>query len=486
MSRRWFGTDGIRAPAGSPPLVADFLVALGGVLGRRVVGGAGPGSPLVLIARDTRLSGPALVAALAAGLLESGAEVLDLGVLPTAGLPLALLARDARLGLVVSASHNPWRDNGIKLFGHGGFKLPDADESAIEAELLAAGFDEARLAAPRGGPPPGEVLPGRQGWPARPARLAEADGADEYIRWCVQHFAQRRLDGLVLVADCAHGAASRTAPAVFRALGAEVLPLCDHPDGRNINEGCGSTHLGALTARLAELSAAGRVVDVGLAFDGDADRVLCADRSGRIANGDHMLGFLGARLAAQGRLPQQTVVASVMSNLGLERMLAGHGVTLRRAPVGDRHVLAALREGGFALGGEASGHVLIRTGEHWIGDGLFTALELLANLRESGTGLGALIDAVPEVPQVLLNVPVAERPPLGELPRLNAAVAAAQARHGSDLRILLRYSGTEPLARVMVEGLDAAVVSALARELAALWAAEIAELAQRAGRPAAH
>lgn len=444
MSRRWFGTDGIRGRAGEFPLVPDFVRRLGAALGEQAGGGT------VLLARDTRESGPALVADLAAGLLGEGATVVDLGVLPTAGLPLALRARGAALGVVVSASHNPWADNGLKVFGAGGLKLSDAREAELEARIAA-----------------------REGQAPRPPRGAvrAADGAREYEHWLLGRFAGLSLRGLRLVADCAHGSASATAPAVLRALGAQVTALCDRPDGRNINEGCGSTHLGALKAAVAERAGA---CDLGLAFDGDADRVLFVDPQGREADGDHVLGFLGPWLLARGELPGATLVATVMSNLGLQRALAARGVTMARCPVGDRHVLAALQQGGWALGGEASGHVLFLDGGHYVGDGLYTALRLLAALVDSGRGLAQVIDGVPRVPQVLLNVKVAARPPLEELPGLQAAARAAQARHGDDLRLVLRYSGTENLARVMVEGVDAGVVQALARELADAWVADIA------------
>jgi phosphoglucosamine mutase len=353
---------------------------------------------------------------------------------------------------VVSASHNPWRDNGIKVFGRGGLKLSDEREAALEARV------EALPAAPGKAPAPAPA----------PAARERADGAAAYERWLLQRFAGLKLSDLSLAVDCANGSACVAAPAVLSALGARVTPLFDKPDGRNINEGCGSTHLSALAGHVA-----GGRFDLGFAFDGDADRVLFVDRAGRTCDGDHMLGFLGPWLDRRGELPGGVVVASVMSNLGLERTLSAAGLRLLRSPVGDRHVLAALKSGGYGLGGEASGHVIFREGGHFVGDGLFTALRMLEALTAGGTDLAAVIDAVPRVPQVLLNVPVAARPPVESLSGLQAAVASAQARHGGDLRIVLRYSGTENLARVMVEGLDAGVVRSLADELARLWTAEI-------------
>jgi len=429
--------------------VPDFLRRLGRALGEEARGG------LVLLASDTRESGPAIVAALTEGLLGEGAQVLDFGVVPTAGLPVAMRTRGATLGLVVSASHNPWEDNGVKVFGTSGLKLADAREAEIEARITAL-----------------------DGQPPRPPRgvASHADGAQAYVEWMTRRFADVRLAGLRLLVDCANGSAHATAPAVLRALGAQVTSLFDQPDGRNINAGCGSTHMEALTGRVR---AAAGACDAGLAFDGDADRVLLVDAAGRLCDGDHMLGFLGPHLKARGELPGDGVVATVMSNLGLQRALTARGVALVRCPVGDRHVLMALQAGGYALGGEASGHVLFRDGEAYIGDGLYTALRLLSALRADGRTLAQAIDAVPRVPQILLNVPVAAKPPVESLPRLSAAAAAAQARHGDDLRLVLRYSGTENLARVMVEGVDEAMVQGLARELGEVWKAEIAERGAR-------
>ncbi len=355
MSRRWFGTDGIRGRAGEPPLVPDFLQRLGRALGEVAQRG------LVLVARDTRQSGPAIVDALALGLHAAGARALDLGVLPTAGLPIAMRERGAPLGVVVSASHNPWADNGIKVFGAGGLKLSDEREAALEARVEALG-----PASPVGA--------------ATRSAVEHADGAADYERWMLKRFAGLDLSGFTLAVDCANGSASATAPTVLAALGARVTALFDQPDGRNINEHCGSTHMGAVAAAVA-----GGRYDLGLAFDGDADRLLCVDRAGRTCDGDHMLGFLGPWLEQRGELPGRVVVASIMSNLGLQRVLEAAGLRLLRCPVGDRHVLAALAAGGYGLGGEASGHVIFREGGHFVGDGLFTALVLLAALRERRT-----------------------------------------------------------------------------------------------------
>jgi phosphoglucosamine mutase len=442
VSGRWFGTDGIRGKVGEEPLVPHTLARLGRALGDHA------GGESVLIASDTRASGPEIVAALLRGLRAAGSPVIDLGVMPTAGLPLEVRARGAALGLVVSASHNPWKDNGIKVFGADGLKLSDESEAALESRVEAL--------------EPGEI-------PAGDGEAAQTeDGAAAYVSWILEGFAGLDLSGMRLAVDCAHGSASLTAPAVLRELGASVTALFDRPNGENINAACGSTHLQALAAQMSSGEH-----DVGLAFDGDADRVLMVDRSGRTCDGDHMLGFLGPWLAERDELPERTVVATVMSNLGLERMLAAQQIELVRTPVGDRHVLAAMRTGGYGLGGEASGHLLFPVGDHMIGDGLYTSLQLLSGLQEQGTGLSGVIDAVPRVPQVLINVPVTSRPPLDELDGMGARVAALSAEHGDDLRIVLRYSGTENLARVMIEGVDAALVDAISAELAELWKQEI-------------
>lgn len=441
MSRRWFGTDGIRGRAGVEPLVPDFLARLGRALGEQSDGGE------VLLGRDTRESGPAIAGDLARGLRAGGARVTDLGVLPTAAVPMAMRVRGAAFGVMVSASHNPWADNGVKVFAAGGLKLGDAQEIALEERIEAL--------------------------PAVPADAPDAvhveDGAAAYEAVLRVRFAHVDLSGLTLAVDCAHGSAHLTAPDVLRSRGATLTVIGAEPDGRNINEGCGSTDLRALT----EIVSAGGH-DLGLAFDGDADRVLMVDSRGRPCTGDHMLAFLGRALDARGELPGRTVVATTMSNLGLEQTLTAAGISLHRTQVGDRYVLEAMQQGGFALGGEASGHLLFATAGAYLGDGLYTALQLLGALVETGTDLASVVDSVPSVPQVLLNVPVAGKPPVETLERLQQAVSAAEADHGADIRIVLRYSGTENLARVMVEGTDAGVVDALSSDLARLWEEEIA------------
>ena len=469
MSRRWFGTDGVRGAAGEGPLTTPFLKRLGQALGEQAVAECGSGAE-VPIARDTRESGPAILAALAEGLAAAGARPIDLGVVPTPGLPLAMRASGAARGVVVSASHNPWRDNGVKVFGPGGHKLDDQTERGLEARIEELGGEAAEdgsgagagvghRVGPRGGP--GPMTHGGVRWGLPPERRA---GADDYVRAMLASFAGLDLSGLDLAVDCAHGAATVCAARVLTALGARVTEVAAAPDGRNINDGCGSTHLGLLSRVVREGGHA-----LGLAFDGDADRVLLVDAGGRPCTGDAMLGLLGPWMDAAGRLPGRTVVATVMSNLGLERLLTARGLTLLRTAVGDRYVVAAMREGGFALGGEDSGHLVFAGDDDHPGDGLYTALMVLSALADTGTTVAQAIDAVPGVPQVLLNLPVAARPPLAELPELTARAAALERQHAGELRIVLRYSGTENLARVMVEGTDGQVVTDSSQELAALW-----------------
>lgn len=457
MTRQWFGTDGIRGRAEEGPLATPFLVRLGRAVAEQALEEHGGSDPIqVLLGRDTRESGPAIVTSLAEGLSLGGMQVVDLGVLPTPGLPMAMRERGATRGVVVSASHNPWRDNGLKVFGAGGHKLTDEQEQALEARVEALGGEgESEV--------PAELELGR----VAPAPRVE-DGALDYVRAMVERFDHVELGGLKIAVDCAHGAASATAPFVLKELGADLTVLCCHPNGRNINDECGSTHLGLISKTAAE----GRH-HLGLAFDGDADRVLMVDSRGRTCTGDHMLGFLGRWFHGQGNLPGDTVVATVMSNLGLERMLSDRNIRLMRTAVGDRYVHACMREEGYGLGGEASGHLLFGAENDFTGDGLYTALRVLEGLVTTDTTLEDVVDAVPSIPQVLLNVPLKARPPIDRLPALTARVREAETAYGTDIRIVLRYSGTENLARVMVEGLDAELVKSLSDELARMWEEQV-------------
>ncbi len=424
---RLFGTDGIRGRANTGPLHVSQVCRLGEVtsalLTRRL-----RRRPRIGLGWDTRRSAPMLAAALTAGLASGGAEVLSFGELPTPAV--ALLTRDLKLdlGAVISASHNPAEDNGIKYFSAQGGKFPEADERRLERALTAplrpTGVTGARTGA---------------------VRDASAAAHAHYTQVWTRRFARARLAGLTLVADYAHGAACRTAPAVLSALGVVLRGLNGAPDGLNINVACGSLHPGSM-ARATRA----RGADAGLAFDGDADRVILSDERGRVLNGDRMLGVLALHLARQGRLPKRRVVGTVMTNLGLERFLGTHGIGLLRAPVGDKYVARLMAAHGLALGGEQSGHLLL---PHLFptGDGLVTALAVLTAMRAAGRPLSELAGGWTDFPQLLINVPVARRPDLERLPAVRSVRDEVRRALGDRGRVNLRYSGTEPLARIMVE-----------------------------------
>lgn len=416
MSRKLFGTDGVRGVAGE---VLTAELALG--LGRAVVEAAPVASPRVLVIRDTRESGEMLEAALAAGVAESGGEVLLGGVLPTPAAPLLLRRHGLDLAAVISASHNPYADNGIKLFGPDGLKLPDAVEADIEA----------RLASPA---PAVRTHIGRIR--ALPGTLAD------YLEALEERFAGLDLTGLDVVLDCANGATSEAAPAAFRARGAQVTVIADQPDGRNINDGVGSTHVDALARIIRDSGHA-----LGFAFDGDGDRVLAVDREGGVVDGDELLALAALHLREQGRLTGGGVAVTVMTNVGFHQAMAAAGIEVATTSVGDRYVLEALRERGWVLGGEQSGH-LIEAGFNATGDGIAAALLVLEAL--GGRDLAAR-DAMRKLPQRLVNVRVADRDAImADAALLDAAAAEHAALEGRG-RVLLRPSGTEQLVRVMVE-----------------------------------
>ena len=447
--KRLFGTDGIRGVAGEFPLDDDTLIRIGTTLARSL--GADTGRPpRLVLGRDTRESGPRIEAALVDGITAGGGQVDRGGVLTTPAIACLtrLLAYDG--GMVISASHNPYRDNGIKVFTRSGQKLPDAVELAIERAVLDGGGGTvgADVAPATSQPPP----------PASPERLRE-----RYLDW-LQASADSRaaLVGWSIVLDCANGAASSLAPAIFRRLGAEVTVINDAPDGRNINEGGGALHPEGLAAAVRE-----RGARLGLAFDGDADRCLAVDATGRILDGDYLL-FLAARdLHAAGGLPRATVVGTVMSNLWLERALRADGIDLLRAPVGDKYVLEEMLRGGHPLGGEQSGHIIFLE-RATTGDGILTGLLFAGLLQRTGLDLAAWASTVRPCPQVLLNVPVRERPPIDLHPVIGPAVLDEQRRLGDRGRVLVRYSGTEPKARVMVEGESRHEVESCAARLVSL------------------
>lgn len=436
-----FGTDGIRGVA-NEELSPELALALGRAAARVL-----PARTFV-VGRDTRLSGPLLQAALSAGLASEGADVVDLGVLPTPGV--AWVAADRGVpAAVVSASHNPFADNGVKLFAAGGTKLPDLTEEAIEDELAAilAGDERLRRAT---GPGVGRLR-------------GDPQAVDSYVAHLLSVAEGRTLEGLEVVLDCANGAASDVAPRVLRTLGAAVHVLADQPDGTNINDGCGSTHWELVAAEVRS-----RGADLGLALDGDADRLLAVDHAGELVTGDELMSMFALDLAGRGRLAGNTVVVTVMSNLGLRLAMAEAGITVRETPVGDRYVLEALDADGLALGGEQSGHLVFRQ-LATTGDGVLTAVLLLDLLRRTGKPLAALAQAaMHRLPQVLRNVAVADPAVIVEAADVQAAVEALVHDLGDRGRVLVRASGTEPLVRVMIEAEEERVATEAAERLCAV------------------
>ncbi|MBV9092943.1 MAG: phosphoglucosamine mutase [Streptosporangiaceae bacterium] len=438
-----FGTDGVRGVAGHD-LTASLALGLGAAaaaaLGRKHSNGrpGAGGRPLAVVGRDPRASGAFLEAAVVAGLASAGVDVATLGIIPTPGVAYLTGALDAAFGVVISASHNPARDNGIKFFGRGGVKLPDATEDEIEAWL--------RAALRRDSTDFGQV---------RDASAARERYLDHLLATLPP--GPRPLAGLRVVADCAHGAAYRTAPEALRRAGAEVIVIGAEPDGWNINDGCGSTSLAALAAAVVEHGA-----DAGVAYDGDADRCLAADADGHLLDGDQILAVLGTELKQAGRLTRDAVVVTVMSNQGFHVAMREAGIEVIQTPVGDKHVSAAMRDGGYCLGGEQSGHIIM--GEHaTTGDGVLTSLQLLAAVNRRGVSMAAAARMMPKYPQVLVNVP-GDASRLG--PEVDAAVRRAQSRLGADGRVLVRPSGTEPAIRLMVQAKDAVLAEQVIGQLA--------------------
>jgi phosphoglucosamine mutase len=431
--RSLFGTDGIRGKAGVYPLDAATVSRVGAALGASLRDGGRTGALSVVLGCDTRVSSPGIVAALAGGLRAAGSEVRFAGVVPTPAVAHLVRTLGADAGISVSASHNPWPDNGIKIFSGDGRKLPDAVEAEIGKRIGTAGAEA-----------PVEI-------PEDPAL------ADLYENHLVATL-PARLAGLRVVLDCANGAAYRVAPEAFRRAGAEVIALAVSPDGRNINEGCGALHPGAMAAAVAAHGA-----DLGVALDGDADRAMLADGEGRVLDGDDVLLLWALELEREGKRPE-AVVGTVMSNWGLEEALAARGIRLVRAGVGDRYVVEEMERLGALLGGEQSGH-LIRADLTTTGDGTLTGLHVASSVAATGVPLAAGPRLV-RAPQVLLNVRVRERVPFEGIPGFPGLMTSAEERIAGSGRILVRYSGTELLARVMVEGTEKDTVESIAGELA--------------------
>lgn len=444
---RLFGTDGVRGLANGDVITGDFALGLAQAAatvltqGRHAQRRRDEGRrPRAVIARDPRISGEFISAAVAAGLASSGIDVLDAGVIPTPAAAFLVDDIEADFGVVVSASHNPAPDNGIKFFAYGGTKLPDEVEDRIEAalaapELLPTGADVGRI-----------------------RRFADAE--DRYVVHLLGTLEGQRLDGLHIVIDCANGAAAGISPRVFVDAGARVTVIGDDPDGLNINDGVGSTYLDPLRAKVLEVGA-----DLGIAHDGDADRCLAVDANGEVVDGDRILAILAVSLRERGMLTDDTLVATVMSNLGLRLAMAEHGIRLLETAVGDRYVLEALAEHDLALGGEQSGHIVFRR-HSTTGDGLLTGLQLAAEVVRSGRSLADLARVMTVYPQVLVNVRGVDLARLASDVDVAAAVTRVEATLGESGRVLLRPSGTEPLVRVMVEAADTAAAEGFAAELA--------------------
>lgn len=423
MAKELFGTDGIRGVPGTPPLDDKTLYTVGRALAE--VLHREHGAAHVLIGMDTRESGPHIAALLAAGLRAGRGTVEFAGVITTPGVACLVRQNDYQAGVVISASHNPYHDNGVKLFSHAGMKFPDAEEEEIEREM-------ARFQA--------ETLP-----VDRPALPAQHHLHMEYLEFLKKRVLPgANLSGFRVVLDCANGAAYQLGPELFRALGADVVAMAVQPNGRNINAGCGSLHMDALQERVKKENAM-----LGVAFDGDADRALFVSSEGRIVNGDGVLLAVARHLKSQNALKDNRVVATSMSNLGLERVLAREGITLARAAVGDRYVLEELLKSGNNLGGEQSGHIIFMD-DSPAGDGLLTAVKIASLVAMKGS-LAKLVEGLKDYPQVILNVKVKEKPPLDSIDEVALALAEAKGALGENGRVVLRYSGTEPLVRVMVE-----------------------------------
>ena len=423
---RLFGTDGVRGVA-NQELTAELALGLGSAAARRLGSVGGHARRVAVVGRDPRASSEMLEAAVIAGVTSEGVDALRVGVLPTPAVAYLTNAYDADFGVMISASHNPMPDNGIKIFGPGGHKLDDAAEDRIE-ELVIQG-------------------PGSRPTVRASARVDVEDALDRYLRHAGKALTTR-LDELTVVVDCAHGAGSAAAPRAYRAAGANVIAINDKPDGLNINDGCGSTHMDELRSAVVSHGA-----DLGLAHDGDADRCLAIDATGRVIDGDAIMVILAIAMRDAGELASNTLVATVMSNLGLHLAMRAAGIEVRTTGVGDRYVLEELRAREYSLGGEQSGHIVMPA-LGTTGDGIVTGLRLMSRMAQTRSSLAALAEPMQTLPQVLINVQVADKATVADAPSVRSAVAEAEAELGDSGRILLRPSGTEQVVRVMVEAAD--------------------------------
>ena len=450
--RRLFGTDGVRGVANVDPMTSEMMVKLGRAAAH-VLKERRRGRHRIVIGKDTRLSGYMLENALASGICSMGVDILLVGPLPTPGIAFITASMRADAGVVISASHNPYQDNGIKFFDRDGFKLPDEVEEEIESHIFNGAIEHFRPTADEVG---------------KAFRVDDAVG--RYVVFLKSTFPPHlSLEGVRIVVDCANGAAYRVAPSVFEELGAEVLAVGVEPDGMNINAGCGSLHPEGVAEKVRQTGA-----HMGIALDGDADRVIVVDEHGNEVDGDHIMAICARDLVARDRLSGGAVVATVMSNLGLERSLAEVGLRLVRTRVGDRYVVDRMRQEGYNFGGEQSGH-LIFLDHATTGDGVLAALQLLAVMVERGKPLSELARVMEAVPQVLENVRVREKVPVERLPSVARAIRDAEKALGADGRVLVRYSGTEPKLRVMVEGDDEDRIRTMAQRICAAVTEEIGE-----------
>jgi phosphoglucosamine mutase len=431
LTRQLFGTDGIRGVAGEFPLTAESTYLIGRALGHDLVRSAA--NPRVVIGQDTRESSVWIADQVMLGLVSAGVETHSAGVITTPGVAYLARSRKYAAGVVISASHNPWTDNGIKVFSGDGFKLPDSRELAIEQEIFGL------LRNPQDDVEAGPI--------AAPSLPGEAKLRREYIEWLRRNIGVD-LSGLRILVDCANGAATAEAPELFRNCGVQATFINAAPDGKNINENCGALHPEAVAQTLAEKKGQ---FDVGVTFDGDADRALFSDASGRVVNGDGVLLLTARDMQSRGLLEASTVVATTMSNMGLEIALHNSGIRMLRANVGDKYVLEEMIKTQATLGGEQSGHVIFRDGEATTGDGLLTALRVMEIMVRSGKPLAELIGDLKVFPQTIQNVRVREKLPFAQVPEIQRAIASAEQELDGNGRVVVRYSGTEALARVMVE-----------------------------------
>ena len=447
--RKLFGTDGIRGVANLEPMTSEIAMQLGRAAAHIFMRRAGRHQ--VVIGKDTRLSGYMLESALTSGICSMGVDVLLVGPLPTPAIAFLTRSLRADAGVVISASHNPYQDNGIKFFSNEGFKLPDEVEARIEQLIISDEIKHLRPTADAIG---------------KAYRIGDAEG--RYIEF-VKRSLPKDLDlqGIKLVVDCANGAAYKVAPAVLRELGAEIVVIANNPDGMNINDGCGAVHPERLQEAVRRNGA-----HIGIALDGDADRAIFVCEQGKIMDGDHVMAALGLDLHAQGQLACQTVVGTVMSNFGLELAMKKAGIQLMRTPVGDRYLMERMLADGYNFGGEQSGHFIFLD-HNTTGDGLISALQILSLMKRTGKPLSELAKAMTAVPQILLNVRVKHKPDLNQIPDIQQAIKTAEATLNGSGRVLVRYSGTEALLRIMVEGERDSTIREVADHLAEIVRARI-------------